>query len=324
MTERRPFDVNMRLLATRHGPDFLQWFLGEDVRFERTEESVMVSVERRADLLVSFQDEDELLKLLHAEFQLQIDENDPAKYPPFRMFEYAAMARRSYGQVPIQILVLMENTAAARRIPDHFAEGNVRVSYRVIRLWEEDPQVILDSGLTGLLPLLPLMAGSSADLLEESLSVLEERLESGEERAELMKVAALLASIRTKPDIIRSILRGRAMVNLMEETPLGRELLAEREARIREAEQAAQAEGLARGQAEGLARGQAEGLARGQAEGLRQAVLRLIAHRFGTVPEDVRQQLRSIVETERLNRLLDAAYDATDLEAFRRQLTPSS
>jgi predicted transposase YdaD len=318
MTERRPFDVNMRLLATRHGPDFLRWFLGEDVRFERTEESVMVSVERRADLLVSFQNQYERLKLLHAEFQLQIDENDPAQYPPFRMFEYAAMTRRSYGQVPIQILVLMENTAAARRIPDHFAEGNVRVSYRVIRLWEEDPQAILDSGLTGLLPLLPLMAGSSPDLLEESLTALEERLESGEERAELMKVAALLASIRTQPNIIRSILRGRAMVNLMEETPLGRELLAEREARIREAEQAA----LKAGREAGLEAGREAGREEGREEGLRQAALRRIAHRFGIVPEDVRQQLRTIVEMERLNRVLDAAYDAADLEAFRRQLDP--
>jgi predicted transposase YdaD len=316
MMERRPFDVNMRSLATRHGPDFLQWFLGEDAHFERTEESVMVSVERRADLLVRFQDQDERLQLLHAEFQLQIVENDPAQYPPFRMFEYAAMTCRSFGQVPIQILVLMENTAAARRIPDHFAEGGVRVSYRVIRLWEEDPQVILDSGLTGLLPLLPLMAGSSADLLEESLSALEERLESSEERTSLMKVAALLASIRTKPNIIRSILRGRAMVNLMEETPLGRELLAERaerllqenierEARIREADQA----------------GREAGLKAGQAEGLRQAVMRFIAHRFGTVPEDIRQQLQSIVETDRLGRLLDAAYDTADLEDYRRQLT---
>jgi predicted transposase YdaD len=235
MTERRPFDVNMRSLATRHGPDFLQWFLGEDVRFERTEESVMVSVERRADLLVRFQDEDERLQLLHAEFQLQIIENDPAQYPPFRMFEYAAMACRSYGQVPIQILVLMENTAAARRIPDHFAQGGVRVSYRVIRLWEEDPQAILDSGLTGLLPLLPLMAGSSTNLLEESLTALEERLESSEERTSLMKAAALLASLRTKPNVILSILRDRAMLNLLEDTPLGQQLLAEREARGREA-----------------------------------------------------------------------------------------
>lgn len=282
MTERCPIDVSLRSLATRHSPDFLQWFLGEEVRFEQSLDSVMVTAERRADFLVSFQDQSDQLQLLHAEFQLQIDEVDPSKYPPFRMLEYATVTRRRYGQVPMQILVLLENSAAARRIPDFFAEGNVRVSYRVIRLWEEDPRLILDSGLTGLLPLVPLMAGSSTDLLEESFTVLEER-------TELLRVTALLASIRTKPDVILSILRGRAMLNLLEDTPLGQYLLAEREAR-------------------------------GQAEGLRQALLRQLGHRFGAVPEDVAELLQSISETERLSRLLDAAYDAEDLEAFRSRI----
>jgi predicted transposase YdaD len=314
--ERRPFDINMRSLATRHGPDFLQWFLGEDVRFERTEESVMVSVERRADFLASFQDQEERRQLLHAEFQLQIDENDPAKYPPFRMFEYAAMACRSYGQVPIQILVLLENTAAARRIPDHFAEGGVRVSYRVIRLWEEDPQTILDSGLTGLLPLLPLMAGSSADLLEESLSVLEQRLESSEERTNLMKVAALLASIRTKPNIIRSILRGRAMVNLMEETPLGRELLAERAERLRQ-ENAEYEAWLA----EREARGREEGLEAGRRLQAVELTLRQLQNRLKVLPPSITEQVSqlSLTKLDELSLALLDFSNVLDLQTWLEQ-----
>ncbi len=50
-----------------------------------------------------------------------------------------------------------------------------------------------------------------------------------------------------------------AMVNLMEETPLGRELLAEREARIREAEQAILEAGLEAGLKAGREEGREEG-----------------------------------------------------------------
>lgn len=293
MTARRPFDASLRSLTTRHIQDFLHWFVGDDACFEESLDPILITSERRADFLARFQDQQGPLRLLHAEFQRQINEVDPVKYLPFRMFEYAAGVRRCYGQLPLQVLVLLEDSPAARRVPDFFAEGNVRVTYRVIRLWEQDPQVILQSGLIGLLPMVPLMAGSPAKLLEESFTALSEQVESREEQVELMRVTALLASIRTNPDVIVSLLRGRAMLNLLEDTPLGQQLLAEREAR-------------------------------GQAEGLRQALLRQLGRRFGMVPEDVVQLLRNIHEVERLSTLIDTAFDAEDLGAFRCQLDPET
>jgi predicted transposase YdaD len=268
MTAPRPFDASLRSLTTRHMQDFLYWFLGDDAHFEEALDTVFIASERRADFLSSFQDPQGQLKLLHAEFQPQINEIDPAKYPPFRMFEYAAGACRRYGQVPLQVLVLLEDSPAARRVPDFFAEANVRVSYRLIRLWEQDPQVILQSGLIGLLPLVPLMAGSPAELLEESFAALEGQVESREEQIELMGVTALLASIRTSPDAIVSLLRGRAMLNLLEDTPLGQLLLAEREAR-----------------------GRTEGREEGRQTHAVEVNLRLLQHRLGTLPSSVVEQL---------------------------------
>ncbi len=299
MTNRRPFDASLRALATRHSEDFLHWFVGQEAVFEQTLDSVLLTAERRADFLVSFYDEHQQPQLLHAEFQRQIDETNPEANLPFRMGEYALAIRRRYGRVPQQVLVLIEDSAAARRVPSVFAEGNVRVSFRVLRLWEQDPGPILAAGPAALVPLVPLMAGRPEALLALSLDALESQVQSSQERKELLGIAALLASIRTDADVVVGLLRSRAMLNLLEDTPLGQLLLAEREAR-----------------------GRAEGEARGRAEGLRQALMRQLQRRFGNMPEDIVQRLLDIHDTERMTTLVDAAIDAQDIQAFRQQLGP--
>lgn len=309
MTNRRPFDATLRSLATRHSEDFLRWFVGEGAVFEQTLDSVLVASERRADFLVSFRDEHDQTQLLHAEFQRQIDETDPAANLPFRMTEYAAAIRRRYGRVPLQVLVLIEDSAAARRVPDFFSEAGLQANFRVLRLWEQDPRLILEAGPAALVPLVPLMAGRPDDLLERSLTALDTQVQSEQERKELLSGAALLASIRVNAEVIFALLRSRAMLNLLEDTPLGQLLLAEREAR-----------GRAEGQAEGEARGRAEGQAEGRAEGIRQVLLHQLNRRFGPLPEHLTQQLLDIRDPERLNALADAAFDAQDIEAFRLQL----
>ena len=66
------------------------------------------------------------------------------------------------------------------------------------------------------------------------------------------------------------------------------------------------------GREEGLAAGREAG----REEGQRRAVLRVLAQRFGVVPPEVTAALATVTDPDQLDRLLDAALDATDMPAF--------
>ena len=70
-----------------------------------------------------------------------------------------------------------------------------------------------------------------------------------------------------------------------------------------------QAEGRAQGQAEERAQGQAEGRAQGQAEGRAEICSRLLARKFGPLPQDVQQRIYGATPEQLLTwseRILDA------------------
>jgi len=74
------------------------------------------------------------------------------------------------------------------------------------------------------------------------------------------------------------------------------------------------AEGEARGRAEGEARGRAEGEARGRAEGEAGMLLRFLAARGFTVPDDIKDRVQSCQDTGQLEAWADLAAAAKSLE----------
>ena len=68
-----------------------------------------------------------------------------------------------------------------------------------------------------------------------------------------------------------------------------------------------------RGIAVGEARGIAVGEARGEARGLREAILQLLALRFGDVPASLKSRLVAISELERLKRVFVRSAEAPSL-----------
>jgi predicted transposase YdaD len=71
---------------------------------------------------------------------------------------------------------------------------------------------------------------------------------------------------------------------------------------------------LDQGRAEGEARGRAEGEARGRAEGEAAMLLRVLAARGFTVPEDIRQRIQSCTDLARLEAWGDRAVTANSLD----------
>lgn len=63
----------------------------------------------------------------------------------------------------------------------------------------------------------------------------------------------------------------------------------------------------------------AKGIEKGLREGAFLVLLRLLEHRFGTLPEDVIQQLH-LISVEQVERLVDVALIAPNIEEFSAHL----
>ncbi|WP_193345477.1 Rpn family recombination-promoting nuclease/putative transposase [Gloeobacter violaceus] len=226
---------------------------------------------------------------MHIEFQTLVKKGDLSEEMPVRMATYALFVLNRYGQVPDQVLILLKDSEAARQVPDRFEQGRVRVEYDVIRLWEQDPELLLASGLVGLMPLVPLMRGEDvSSLLERCTALIESEIESGQERNEVLAVTGLLASLKDRR-IVQAFFRTKSMLSLLQETPLFQELTQEL---VREADRRARL----------------------------QFLQHQLEHKFGPMPEDVLTALQAITDVDALARLGIAVLDAMDIDAFRQQL----
>jgi predicted transposase YdaD len=292
-SERRPFDTSLQGLAALYSRHFLAWLRGPQAVWLQELNSVIVAQQRRADFLIRYLDEDGQERLLHIEFQTVTQSGEPQIELPVRMVTYAAFALNRYGIVPDQVLVLLKDTAASRRVPNVFAQGRMRIEYDVVRLWEVDPTPLVESGLVGLMPLVPLMTGEDLEtLLEQAAEVIEAGVQSIQERNEVLTVTGLLASLKDAR-VVEQFFYTRSIMNLLTETPLFQLLTQE-------------------------TREQAQQQAR--LETRRADLLLLVEHKFGTQGEDVREAIEAITEAMALEQLLLAASDASTLQEFRSRL----
>lgn len=255
---------------------------------------VFASRERRADFVLRYTSSAGESGILHIEFQRKAIEE-----MPLRMMEYALSIALNHRKAPTQVLILLENSKAAREMPSIYESGGIRVQYRVLRLWEQNPQGILDGNLPGLIPLVSLMG--PPDKLRERLDVCEaaifEQVELKSRQQDLLAMAVLLSSLQPKArDVIEEFFRSRRMVDLME-SPLLKDWL-------REAEE----------------KGEAKGRAQGQLEEGRKMLIRLLSHKFGELPASLLAELENMPAAEQLERLLDAAADAVSLDDFIEKL----
>lgn len=279
---RRLFDSNLRNLAGQYSQNFLHWLVDESATLQELLDTVFVTQERRADLIICYMLPVGNTEILHLEFQ-----RSPDADLPLRMASYALRIRERYGQMARQILILLEDSPAARRIPTMFEEESARIEYQIVRLWEQNPQAILNSQCLGLIPLVALMGKPDqvTERLEACVTVLSTWIQSGQEQQDLLALAVLLGSLQPGTQTkIEAFIRSRRMVDLME-SPLLQKWLSEAEQR-------------------------------GEAVGERQMLVKLLSRKFGPLSETVQEKLATITEPEQLERLMDAAIDVASLDDF--------
>jgi predicted transposase/invertase (TIGR01784 family) len=280
------FDNLCKLLSEKHPITFASWVLGTpqtNVKVLKTELSIEPI---RADSVIFLQLEG---RILHLEFQTKLESTPPL---PLRMLDYWVRLYRLYRLPITQVVVLLLPPAPDTVIETAFLVENTRHEYRVICLWQENPEAFLND--EALLPLAPLAATTQPQVLLQQVLEKVNQLEP-RQRPEISAYTQILAGLKYNKDLIRQLFQE----GMMRESVIYQEILAEGEQR-----------GEQRGRQEGEQRGR-------QAEG-QLLILRQLTRRMGELPQEVRSQIETL-SLEQLENLGEALLDfqaIADLEAW--------
>jgi hypothetical protein len=236
--------------------------------------------------------------LLNIEIQSSADA-DMAR----RCFDYAKRASFLY-KVPVMSIVLwlrkrgtLPATTYEERVGDRLLGTWNIFSVEIYNLQARD---MINTGIVGLLPLVPFMQGADLATIEEAAQVVEAQAPEELQATFTTLLAVFTAQFHGK-DAARALVRRLKMAtNILEESPLYREWV-----------DTAKAEGKIEGKAEGKIEGKAEG----EHEGLAMAVKLVLEGRFGGITED----LATAIQAAEVGTLRDALLHAgTDnLDALR-------
>ena len=218
--------------------------------------------------------------IAHLEFQTG-HEDDLAE----RLLHYNALLCYRH-RLPVQtVLVLLRRSAddpkrltGALRYDTPHADGFLYFRYRIVRVWQQEPDIFLAPDLATL-PFAP-VANVTRRALPGVIRRMESRIEAEatpEQRGKLWAATYLLLGLRHPPEFIAELLKG---VRQLKESSTYQAILAE-----------------------GRAEGRAEGKSEGRTEGERALILQLGSQRFGPPDAATRARLDAITSTEQLERL---------------------
>src|SRR5581483_4096509 len=152
------WDDSVKRLFREHPQDFVSWLL-QGAIYRGTASGELKNRTRRTDILLEVvQQQSHKEGLLHVEIQSEDD-----KHIATRLLEYNLLATLTYEKPVLSWLILVRPMPEAPHSPlisALFDEMEVwRFSYAIMKLWEISADELLQTGLIGLLPLLPLTNG---------------------------------------------------------------------------------------------------------------------------------------------------------------------
>ena len=283
------YDNTCKFLAENYPADFARWLLASetsDIQVLKTELNLEPI---RADSVTFLQISNQIL---HLEFQ-----TTPKSTPPldFRMLDYYTRLKREYWCDIQQVLIFLQSTSSEIVFQTQYVDTNTTHKYRVIRLWEEDPTLLLAN--PALLPLATLArTNSPADLLKQVAAGVD-MIEEKDERQNISACVQVLAGLRFEKDLIRQLFREE----IMQESVIYQDILQK-----------------------GLQQGLQQGEERGKEQEALQLILRLLTRRFSNIQPDVEQQIRKLSITQ-LEDLAEALLDFTspnDLVNYLTNISP--
>lgn len=285
------YDNVCKYLVEWFPESFARWLLGSPVPLIQLQPTELSSEPIRADSLILLRAQN---LILHLEFQ-----TDPDPDIPLRMADYCLRLFRRYPDQEVrQIVIYLRKTQSERVYQISFQRGSLSHRFEVLRLWEQDPEVL--SQYPGLLPLAVLADPENPEPRLRQVARAIAEMEDPKLRQELKAATAVLAGLTWTPEEISRVLGG----------------LAVRESTIYQM-----------WRAEALKEGREEGLKQGLEQGLQQEAARLtlsqLRRKLGSLPEDLSETIR-LLPTEQLEALAEALLDFQTLADLIQWLRESS
>ncbi len=167
------YDNICKRLAAEYPEAFVHWLLAVDEVGIQKLPTELNKEPIRADALYLLP---ELEQILHLEFQTEPQSSPPL---PLRMLDYFVRLYRQYGwqysYTIEQVVIFLKPTNNDAAYLQQFAVGNTIHRYRVIRLWEQDPEPLLAN--PALLPLAVLARTDSPPFLLQQVAAQVELIE---------------------------------------------------------------------------------------------------------------------------------------------------
>lgn len=215
--------------------------------------------------------------LIHLEPMGYLDETLPIRMLRYRSDLWEATYHEQKKIIPILQIVLYFYPAHDHGT--HFlqeawhGETFLKYTYKVIRVWELNPQEIVENGWLGLFPLIPLMRGGKPQTIHK------EALQYGLEA--IMKVAdvALQRDLLAVMGVLAGEIYPKEWIHAM----IRREMIMESpiyQDWLREEREKAMREGMKEGMKEGLKEGIKEGMKEGMKEGVKQIARNMLEKGF--------------------------------------------
>lgn len=202
---------------------------------------------------------------------------------PRRMRAYAALAEERYELPVYPVLVNILQPSASKPIPRQYHSeflGQVaHQDYHVINLWEVDAGQVLADKLMPLLPFLPIMQGGRDEQILQSALTL---LRRDPVLLELESLLAYFASFVLDIPLVQKLMRWDMAV--VTQSPWYQEAFMQ-----------------------------------GQRQRAVEDLLRVLRHRFGSIPDDLLKTFNAL-NLDQLQSLLDVALDAPSWTEFRAHL----
>ncbi|BDA75425.1 hypothetical protein CAL7716_095910 [Calothrix sp. PCC 7716] len=196
------FDNVCKFLAESYSSDFATWLLGEPITLTELAPSELLLEPIRADSLILLQS-DELV--MHIEFQ-----TEPKKRVPFRMTDYRLRNHRKFPEKRMyQVVIYLQPTKSELVQQNCFVLENTIHYYNVIRLWEQDSNIFLNT--PGLLPFAPLSKTSDKTQTLQQVAEAIEQITDSTTQSNIAASTAVLAGLVLDKELITRLLRSDLM-----------------------------------------------------------------------------------------------------------------
>ncbi|MBO1351366.1 MAG: DUF4351 domain-containing protein [Hormoscilla sp. GUM202] len=198
-----PYDNLCKYLCEKYPEAFSSWIYGQRTRNVEVLKTELTMEPIRADSVTFLRTTE---RILHLEFQLQLPQRKPM---PLRMLNYFVRLHWDYELPVTQVVIWLKPTTNPAVFETQFKLESTQHEYKVIRIWEESPEIFLQE--PALLPLATLAATENSSALLGQVAQQVSKIEEPAERDEISACTQILAGLRFKKDVIRNFFREEIM-----------------------------------------------------------------------------------------------------------------